>query len=105
MNRAVILLLVYGLVGCGTVTTLSSSDEQVRSRLKKKDTYCEFVPRTYSGVAYDFCTLNSKPIGTDVEFLGTLYLIDGVLSAAADTLALPYTVVQQSKRGSIRIDG
>jgi len=98
-----ILLSLVFIQACGTITTLSESDQRISSKLAKHDTYCESLPRVYSGVSYDFCTLNSKPNKTAVDVLVGFYLVDGILSAAADTLALPYTVLQQSDKGSMQI--
>lgn len=103
MRMALILLLMMSIQSCGTFTTLSESDQRIASKLKKKDTYCESVPRVYSGVSYDFCSLNSRPSNTEIDVLVGFYLLDGVLSAASDTLVLPYTIYQQSEKGSIQI--
>ena len=103
MRIPFILLTLLWLHGCGTVTTLSNSDQQISSRLSRHDTYCDSVSRVYSGVAYDFCRVNSKPSNTSLDFLFGLYLIDGVLSAVTDTLVLPYTIYAQSEKGSIQV--
>ena len=103
MRIPLILLSMICIQACGTVTTLSESDQRISSNLTKQDTYCESVPRVYSGVAYDFCKLNSKPKGTEVDVLVGFYLLDGVVSAASDTLVLPYTIYQQSEKCSIQI--
>jgi len=94
------LVTMMVLSACGTVTTLSQSDQQISNNLTKRGTYCDSVPRAYSGVAYDLCKLNSKPSRTEVDLLVGFYLLDGVLSAATDTLVLPYTIIQQSEKGS-----
>lgn len=104
MKQLFVLLLVYGLFGCATATTLSSSDEYLMKQLEQHGTYCESIPRAYSGVSYNFCKLNSKPNKTEIDVLVGFYLIDGVLSVVTDTLVLPYTVFQQSDKGSIKID-
>jgi uncharacterized protein YceK len=103
MRIAFILLLMMCIQACGTITTLSESDQRISSKLTKKDTYCESVSRVYSGVSYDFCSLNSKPNNTEIDALVGFYLLDGALSAVSDTLVLPYTIYQQSEKGSIRI--
>jgi hypothetical protein len=103
MKIAVILVLMIGIQACGTITTLSESDKQISSKLTKQDTYCDSLPRVYSGVSYDFCQLNSKPNKTAVDVLVGFYLFDGILSAATDTLVLPYTIYQQSDKGSMQI--
>ena len=104
MSKAFVLLLILGLYGCATATTLSSSDDELERRLKKHDTYCESLPRTYSGVAYNFFKLNSKPNDTEVDLLVGFYLFDGALSLVTDTLVLPYTIYQQSEKGGIEIE-
>ena len=91
------------LSGCGTVTTLTNSDAEIASNLKKKNSSCVSVPRVYSGVAYNMCKLNSN--GSSIYFapLVGVYLVDSVLSAATDTVALPYTIYAQSQQGSVDI--
>ena len=103
MRLLFFLVSISWLQACGTVTTLSKSDYQISAQLSKKNTYCESVPRVYSGATFDLCKLNSKPKGTEIDVLVGFYLFDGILSAAADTLVLPYTIFQQSEKGSIPI--
>ncbi len=103
MRKALILVSMMCIQSCGTVTTLSESDQRISGNLVKAGTYCESVSRVYSGVAYDLCKLNSKPRGTQIDVLVGFYLVDGILSVASDTVVLPYTVFQQSEKGSIQI--
>jgi uncharacterized protein YceK len=103
MRIPLILLSLICIQACGTVTTLSKSDTQISSQLRKQDTYCDSLPRVYSGVSYDFCQLHSAPKGTAVDVLLELYILYGILSAATDTLVLPYTIIQQSDKGSMQI--
>lgn len=103
MRMPPILFALLCLHGCGTVTTLSNSDEQISSRLSRHITYCDSVSRVYSGVAYNLCILNSEPSSTDIDVLVGFYLIDGVFSAVTDTLVLPYTIFSQSEKGSIEV--
>ena len=100
----IVLMSSLCLVGCGTVTTLSSSDQRITRKLVNQNTYCESMPRVYSGVSYNLCVLNSKPTNTAVDVIVGFYLIDSVLSAVTDTLVLPYTIYQQQENGSIQID-
>ncbi|MBB5210019.1 YceK/YidQ family lipoprotein [Microbulbifer hydrolyticus] len=92
------------LPGCGTVTTLSNSDAEIASNLKRQNSGCVSVPRVYSGVAYNMCKLNSN--GSSVYFLPVIgvYLVDSVFSAATDTVALPYTVYAQNQKGSLSLN-
>ena len=103
MKMPIVLLSLMCIQACGTITTLSESDKRISSKLTKQDTYCDSLPRVYSGVSYDFCKLNSEPNGTAVDVLVGFYLFDGILSAATDTLVLPYTIFQQSDKGSMQI--
>lgn len=103
MKVLLVLVSVVVLSACGTVTTLSSSDQNISNDLSRGESYCESLPRVYSGVAYDICKLNSKPSGTAIDLVVGFYLLDGILSAATDTLVLPYTVVKQSEKGSTQI--
>ncbi len=54
-KRALLCVLPCLLIGCGTAKTLIGSDASVVRDLKKQRTYCESVPRVYSGVAFDLC--------------------------------------------------
>ena len=101
MRIPFVLLILMCVQACGTITTLSNTDQRISSNLKKANTYCENVPRVYSGVSYNLCYLNAKP--NDYGSLGNAYLIDVVLSSVSDTLVLPYTIYQQFEKGSIQV--
>ncbi len=105
MKPIITLCLVLLTTGCGTVTTLSHSDEALSRKLVKRDTYCDSLPRVYSGVSYDLCVLNSKPTGTEWDVLVGFYVIDGAFSFLSDTVVLPYTIYRQATDGSVPIDG
>ena len=89
------------LSGCGTAVTVLQNDEDAVRGLRKQKTYCQSIPRIYSGLAYDFCVLNAPPDPTGV--LVPLVLLDLALSGALDTVALPYTIYRQGVDGNIRI--
>ena len=103
------LLAVLGLSlmlgGCGTTITVLREDSVTVQSLKAKKTYCDTVPRVYSGVAYDLCSLHAPPNS------GSGFLLNGVpwafldvpLSGVLDTLVLPYTIYRQSADGSIEL--
>ena len=104
--RVLLTIAVIALTaGCGTITTLSSSDDSLSRDLKKRETYCESLSRVYSGVSYNLCVLNSKPRDTEIALLVGFYLVDGAFSLLSDTLVLPYTIYRQSADGSIPIKG
>ena len=106
MNRKGLLIFaICALHGCGTVTTLSHSDEEISDKLKKQKTYCESLPRPYSGLSYGFCKLHSKNDTTDfnTDAVLTIFAIDMASSSIADTIILPYSIYAQKKYGSIPI--
>jgi uncharacterized protein YceK len=89
------------LAGCGTTATVFQDEAEAARGLRKQKTYCESIPRVYSGLAYDFCVLNAPPDPSG--FLMPLMLLDLVLSGALDTVVLPYTVYRQGADGNIQI--
>ncbi|WP_223513050.1 YceK/YidQ family lipoprotein [Pseudomonas sp. GL-B-19] len=108
MKTQAMLLAALLLAGCGTIQTVVRGDEVAAESLKEQKSYCGAVPRIYSGVSYDFCSLNA-PLkkGLDAQDhtdAPAVVLIDVVMSGALDTLLLPYTIYRQQADGSIVID-
>ena len=108
MKTQAMLLAALLLAGCGTIQTVVRGDEVAAESLKEQKSYCGAVPRIYSGVSYDFCSLNA-PLkkGLDAQDhtdAPAVVLIDVVMSSALDTLLLPYTIYRQQADGSIVID-
>lgn len=101
--KAAVMLGVCSLAlsGCGTVHTVLQNDEDAARSLRKQKTYCQSIPRIYSGLAYDFCVLNAPPDPTG--FLVPLVLLDLALSGVADTMSLPYTIYRQASDGNLTI--
>jgi uncharacterized protein YceK len=93
--------IVFLLTACGTVTTLSNNDQSISGNLKDRKTYCETLPRIYSGVSYVLCTLHSNPNNMYAPGFYGFFLFDIAGSAVGDTLVLPYSMYTQSKYGSI----
>ncbi|KQZ94972.1 MULTISPECIES: YceK/YidQ family lipoprotein [unclassified Pseudomonas] len=89
------------LAGCGTAATVLQDDADAAQGLRKQKTYCQSIPRVYSGLAHDFCVLNAPPDPTG--FLVPFILLDLTLSGALDTVVLPYTIYRQSVDGNIQI--
>lgn len=87
--------------GCGTLNTVLREDIAATRELRKQKTYCEAIPRVYSGVAFDFCLLHAAPDPTGV--LIPLVLADIAVSGALDTVVLPYTVYRQVRDGNIKV--
>jgi uncharacterized protein YceK len=89
------------LSGCGTALTVLQDDEDAARGLRKQKTYCQSIPRIYSGLAYDFCILNAPPDPTG--FLVPFVLLDLTLSGVMDTVSLPYTIYRQANDGNLGI--
>ncbi|WHI48118.1 YceK/YidQ family lipoprotein [Microbulbifer sp. VAAF005] len=95
-------------VSCATVKTVNPKNNQVDITHRGHKSYCESIPRVYSGTSYSFCLLNSEPsqtvnTGSTINRV-PLVAIDAVFSVAADTVVLPYTVVTQAKHGNIKVN-
>jgi uncharacterized protein YceK len=101
--KMTVLLCTFALVlsGCGTAVTVLQDDEDSARSLRKQKTYCQSIPRIYSGLAYDFCVLNAAPDPTGI--LLPFVLVDFTLSGVFDTVLLPYTVYRQAADGNISI--
>lgn len=98
MKRWIGILITVALTGCGTVRTVSNEPKAVDD-LAKWHTHCHTIPRAYSGVAYQFCNLDS-PQRSGAHWAPFPILIDMAASGIADTVILPYTGYQQFKRGN-----
>ncbi|MFD1582781.1 YceK/YidQ family lipoprotein [Microbulbifer halophilus] len=83
---------------------LSNSDSEVSSKLKRQNTSCESIPRVYSGVSYNACKMHSNSNSIYLAWVLGFYVFDSVLSTATDTVALPYTIYAQNKRGNLVIE-
>ncbi|OZG71942.1 cysteine synthase [Hahella sp. CCB-MM4] len=102
------LLSILALqTGCGTINTLGKPEHVAAKNLKEEGSYCTSLPRVYSGVSYDLCRMYGRPAPVHAwqgtEGAATLWLVDLVVSGVLDTLALPYTMYDQSKYGDIEL--
>ena len=96
-----LVTLALLLTGCGTAITVLQDDADAARSLRKQKTYCQSIPRIYSGLAYDFCVLNAPPDPTGV--MVPLVLLDLSLSGVLDTVVLPYTIYRQVSDGNIAV--
>ncbi|TKK33728.1 YceK/YidQ family lipoprotein [Pseudomonas sp. CFBP13528] len=105
MKLLVLAWIASMTVGCGTVTTVMREDAVTVRALKADKTYCQSVPRIYSGVTYNLCVLHGPPnAGSSLAVNSVPWtFIDVPLSGVMDTLFLPYTLYRQSVDGSIEI--
>jgi uncharacterized protein YceK len=100
------IALAFTLTGCGTVNTVIRGDAVASHNLKESESYCESIPRVYSGVSYDFCILHGSPApGLTLQASNSVpdIFFDFVISGVLDTLVLPYTIYRQSNDGNIEI--
>ena len=107
--------IALALSGCGTISSVSRSDHTIISKLQRQQTYCESVPRVYSGTAYDFCMLHSKPRYNGARYPdddaprqysnnhAPFHLWDMPWPLVLDTIILPYTIYIQNIEGSLKI--
>lgn len=101
------ILLLLTLAGCGTINTVMREDGVAARELRSQKTYCQSIPRIYSGVSYNFCQLNGdpNPHGSLAGGPGVIafVFVDSLISGILDTAFLPYTIYRQSTDGSIVI--
>ncbi len=106
-SKVLWVAVCMALAGCGTINTVMREDGVAARELKSQKTYCQAIPRVYSGVSYNFCRLNGEPNpgGTFDGHLNfvPLVFVDSLISGILDTALLPYTIYRQSADGSIII--
>lgn len=106
INFVSVFALTYILSGCGTLLTLAPEKGKVNISYNDKKSYCQSIPRVYSGVAHNFCLMYGEPNKTSYTTAADLpvWAIDTVFCAVTDTLALPYTLSRQIKDGSLQVE-
>jgi uncharacterized protein YceK len=108
MKAITLFLLALCTCSCATIKTIDPPNNHVNISHYGKKSYCESIPRIYSGIAYNFCLLNGEPSrtkNTGSTFNGVPFLfIDSAFSVVADTIVLPYTIIKQADKGSIKVN-
>ncbi|MBU3017437.1 MULTISPECIES: YceK/YidQ family lipoprotein [Paraglaciecola] len=103
-----VLFLLFLCHACATVKTLAPKGNHVDIAYYDKKSYCNSIPRVYSGLSHNVCLMYGEPSQTlnmGDSFNGVPYLlIDSAFSAATDTLLLPYTIYSQATKGSIKVN-
>jgi uncharacterized protein YceK len=99
------VITFFLLEGCGTLKTINPPSDRVEISYAGHKSYCESIPRVYSGTFFQTCKLYGEPnysrnTGFTVGGL-PIFLFDIPLSFITDTLALPYTTIRQHKDGNI----
>lgn len=108
MKGFIYLVSVLLCCSCATVKTLDPLGNHVNIAHQGKKSYCDEIPRIYSGLSYNFCLLYGEP--SHIANVGGSFnsvpfvLVDTVFSTATDTLVLPYTIVTQSQKGFIKVN-
>lgn len=97
--------LFFVLTGCGTFQTLTPENGKVKISYNDKRSYCQSIPRIYSGVSHNLCQMYGEPSKTSYTTAADLpvWAIDTMLCAVTDTLALPYTISRQVNEGSLKV--
>ncbi|MGJ8692535.1 MAG: YceK/YidQ family lipoprotein [Thalassotalea sp.] len=108
MKGFVTLLLAFGTFSCATIKTLDPPKNHINISHYGKKSYCDEIPRIYSGVSYNFCLLYGEPskrenMGSSVNHV-PFFVIDTVFSVVSDTVVLPYTIVMQTNKGCIKVN-
>lgn len=96
-----VVLLALQAMACASLATWSNSDPALAQFLRHRGTHCDALPRAYSGFHFDRCWLDSDPQRIYGSAPMILLLGDGLLSAIADTVALPVTLRRQRQHGDI----
>lgn len=101
-----IFLATLALQACGTIKSTQSIENRIAIKNGSNASYCEELPHVYSGVGYNLCVLHSKPnpVIADGSTMLDLMLLDTALSAIADTILLPYTVIKQLDSGNMTVN-
>ncbi|MFT7007209.1 MAG: hypothetical protein ACJAXJ_001723 [Colwellia sp.] len=93
---------------CATIKTIDPPKNHINISHYGKKSYCENIPRIYSGISYNVCLLYGEPsksvnIGSSFNNV-PFVVIDTAFSAVSDTIALPYTIVMQADKGPIKVN-
>ena len=121
LSKPIIILIMLLCAGCGSLRTLPPRSEYNLANNKRyENTYCNSIPRIYSGLSLDICmTFIGPPAWAydkhkefkvinepnefdkleENNFYG--YLLDMWLSFGVDTVALPFTIMYQIKKGNL----
>jgi uncharacterized protein YceK len=93
---------------CATIKTIDPQKKHINISHYGKKSYCEEIPRIYSGTSYNICLLYGEPskrVNIGSSFNGIPFVfIDSAFSVVADTVVLPYTIAMQADKGSIKVN-
>lgn len=108
MKGITLILLALFTCSCATIKTIDPPNNHINISHYGKKSYCESIPRIYSGITFNLCLLNGEPsrkenIGSTFNGIPFLF-IDSAFSVVADTVVLPYTIMTQADKGSIKVN-
>lgn len=97
------LPVFLSLPGCGSLSTVPKSPNEIQRNLVIMKTKCNSIPWVYSGVAFDFCALHAEPRYIYNDVMMGFYMVDAICSGIADTVFLPYTGYLQYQQGNVQL--
>ncbi|NVK55322.1 MAG: YceK/YidQ family lipoprotein [Alteromonadaceae bacterium] len=108
MRTLLLALSALLCCSCATVKTISPENNHVVIEHRGKKSYCEEIPRVYSGISYNICLLYGEPsqrenVGGGINYV-PWFVFDSAFSVVADTIVIPYTLVAQSTKGNIKVN-
>lgn len=108
MKGFTFVILVLCTSSCATIKTIDPPKNYINISHYGKKSYCENIPRIYSGISYNLCLLHGEPstkvnVGSSLNGLPFVF-IDSAFSVVADTVVLPYTIAVQANKGSIKVN-
>ncbi|MBB1476086.1 YceK/YidQ family lipoprotein [Shewanella sp. SG41-3] len=108
MKGFTLILVALCTFSCATIKTIDPPQNHLNISQNGKKSYCEEIPRVYSGVSYNFCLLYGEPSKT-VNLGGSvnkvpIIVFDTVFSVVSDTVVLPYTIKMQADKGSLKVN-
>lgn len=108
MKKLMTILFALCTCSCATIKTIDPPKNHINISHYGKKSFCENIPRIYSGISYNFCLFYGEPserenIGGSINNVPFVF-IDTVFSAVTDTIVLPYTIVMQAEKGSLKVN-
>jgi len=108
MKGFTFIILALCTCSCATIKTIDPPKNHINISHYGKKSYCENIPRVYSGISYNLCLLYGEPskevnIGSSLNGFPFVF-IDSAFSVVADTVVLPYTITMQANKGSIKVN-
>lgn len=108
MKTIICITLALFTTSCATIKTVEPTHNQVDISHGRYKSYCESIPRVYSGTSYNICTLygesNTSASVDTAKHSFHYWAIDSVFSIVSDTVILPYTIYSQIAKGSIDVN-